>query len=166
MVESKSKASRTRKLTARLRKKFDASLVQVEQAELVRRLNETDLAYLFKHNLIQETAYSSLLLHDRKELHRAVARALEDTYPERLDELASLLAQHYTIAEDKVKALEYETRAGDVAVRVYATAEAVGHYRRGLALAFEQSNASRRPAAELAHLYLGARSRAGIGQSL
>lgn len=153
MVESKRKASRAHKLTPRLRKKFDASLVQVEQAELVRRLNETDLAYLFKHNLIQETAYSSLLLHDRRKLHRAVARALEDAYPERLDELASLLAQHYTIAEDKAKALEYETRAGDVAVRVYATAEAVGHYRRGLALAFAQSDSFGRPAAGLAHIY-------------
>lgn len=122
---------------------LEAQLSQLEDSQLIRRSIETEssagpgagLAYLFKHTLTQETAYESLLLKKRREVHSHVARAYERFYSDRLDEFAALLAQHYGAAGDDAKTLEYEIRAGDVAARKYANAEAVAHYSRGLEIA-------------------------------
>ncbi len=115
---------------------LDAQLVQLENAQLVRRLVEEDpssgsgqgLAYLFKHALTQEAAYQSLLLKARREIHRQVAEAYEQLYPNQLDEYAALLTQHYAEAGDDAKMLDYATRAGDVAARHFANAEARLYY--------------------------------------
>ncbi len=109
-----------------------AQLEQLENAQLVRRLPEEDLAYLFKHALTQESAYGSLLLKKRREIHCRVAEAYEQLYPERLDDLASLLAYHYAEAGDDAKTVEYAIRAGDYASRVYAWVEARSHYAHAL----------------------------------
>ena len=73
---------------------LDAQLTQLEQAEIVRRANEPDLAYLFKHAMTQETAYASLLNKARRDIHVQVAQAIEMQYADRLDEYAALLAQN------------------------------------------------------------------------
>jgi hypothetical protein len=119
------------------------SLTRLETAELVRRLNDPDIAYLFKHALVQDTAYGSLLRNERKRLHRAVATALEQEYAGRLDEYAARLAQHYEAAGDAAKTLEYAVRAGDVAARIYASAEAVVYYSQALELATEGESLKR-----------------------
>src|SRR6476646_10645116 len=108
-------------------------LEKLEGSDLVRRLSEQELAYLFKHALVQDTAYASLLKHDRKELHRFVAESLEHAYPERLDENAGLLAYHYTQCGNDVKIFEYATRAANVAAKVFAHAEARAYYSQALA---------------------------------
>lgn len=108
------------------------NLAQLEAAELVREENEPDAAYRFKHALVQDTAYASLLRHDRKELHRSVGSALEQLYAEQLDKYAAVLAQHYAEAGDNSKTIEYATRAGDAAARLYANAEAIAHYTQAL----------------------------------
>lgn len=108
------------------------ALAESEQAELIRRLIEADLAFAFKHALVQETVYSSLMKHDRKRLHRVVAQELENAYPTALDENAARLAQHYAEAGEDAKTAEYATRAGDVAMRVYAHPEARIHYALAL----------------------------------
>jgi tetratricopeptide (TPR) repeat protein len=110
------------------RVELDASLSQIEQAELIRALLESEPAYLFKHALVQDTAYGSLMKQARKRLHRVVGETIERVYSARLDEYAALLARHFAEAGDDVKTLEYATRAGDAAVRVYAPAEARVHY--------------------------------------
>ncbi|MGB8647725.1 MAG: hypothetical protein WCF84_21000 [Anaerolineae bacterium] len=126
-------------------------LVQLENAQLVRRLQEQDLAYIFKHALTQETSYQSLLVKKRREIHRRVAEAYEQVYAGSLDEYAALLAQHYAEAGDDAKTLEYARRAGDVSARIYANTEAVAHYT----LAIEVARRNARPDAQLlAHLYL------------
>jgi predicted ATPase len=109
-----------------------AQLAQLENAQLVRRLNEEELAYLFKHALTQESAYESLLRKKRREIHLRVVQAYEQLYPDRLDEYAALLAQHYTEAGDDEKATTYLIRAGDQAARVYAHSEARVHYALAL----------------------------------
>ena len=101
----------------------------------MRRLSEAELAYLFKHTLTQETAYESLLLKKRREIHLRVAESYEHFYSDRLDELAPLLAQHYSEGGDDGKTLEYEARAGDVAARRYANAEAFVAYSHALEIA-------------------------------
>jgi hypothetical protein len=91
-----------------------------------------ELEYLFRHALIQDAAYESLLKADRKHLHRRVAETLEQLYPAQREELAAVLAQHFAGADDDARALVYFTLAGDVAARIYANAEAVMHYSRAL----------------------------------
>jgi tetratricopeptide (TPR) repeat protein len=107
-----------------------------------------EVEYLFRHALIQDAAYTSLLRTDRRRLHLAVAEILEQFYPEQLDDLAPVLGQHFDEAGDQ-RALTYLTRAGDVAARRYALDEALLHYRRALALAITQQT----PSAQLASLY-------------
>ena len=88
---------------------------------------------MFKHALVQDTAYASLLKHDRKELHRFVAESLEQAYPERLDENAGLLAYHYAQCGDDAKLFEYAARAASVAANVFAHAEARAFLAQALA---------------------------------
>jgi tetratricopeptide (TPR) repeat protein len=93
---------------------------------------EPDLEYLFRHALVQDAAYDSLLRQDRRKLHLIVARIIERTYPERCAELAASLAYHYDAAGDQPKALHYFTVAADRAFERYAHPEAEGHYRAAI----------------------------------
>ncbi|HMA37626.1 MAG TPA: hypothetical protein VKY74_24445 [Chloroflexia bacterium] len=96
---------------------------------------QPDLEYLFRHALVQDAAYASLLKADRKWLHRVVGETLERLYPDRLDELAPLLARHFQGAGAPDQARYYFTRAADGALSHYANAEAERYYRAALALA-------------------------------
>ncbi len=107
-------------------------LEQLENAELVRRAPDEDLSYLFKHALTQDTAYESLLLRKRREIHREVAQAYAQLHSDRLDEFAALLAHHFAEAGDEEKTAEYAIRAGDVAARVFGYPEARGFYAQAL----------------------------------
>ena len=89
-------------------------------------------AYVFKHAVIQDVAYKSLLLQRRKELHRVVGHAIEELYADRLAEHYGELAHHFGQGEQWAKALEYAERAGDQAVHAFANSEAKGHYARAL----------------------------------
>jgi len=84
--------------------------------------------YVFKHAVIQDVAYSSLLVQSRKDLHRAVGEAIEELYRDRLTEHFAELAHHFTRGEDWSKALRYSTLAGDQAAQVFANVEAKKHY--------------------------------------
>ncbi|MGH2606997.1 MAG: hypothetical protein ACRDG5_10440, partial [Anaerolineales bacterium] len=109
-------------------KLIEPHLQHLERTQLVRRLSEPDLAYAFKHVLVQEVVYESLLRHDRKKLHRAVGLALEGMFANRQDEIAPMLAQHFLEGDEPARAFEYFTRAGDSAARVFAHDEAIMHY--------------------------------------
>jgi predicted ATPase len=78
----------------------DRSLTQLEHAELIRlRERLPELEYIFKHALVQEAAYGSILVERRRAIHRSVAEATERLFADRLDEFTSLLAYHYALAE-------------------------------------------------------------------
>jgi class 3 adenylate cyclase/tetratricopeptide (TPR) repeat protein len=89
-------------------------------------------AYVFKHAVIQDVAYQSLLVQRRKELHRAVGYAIEELYPDRLADHYEELAHHFAQGEAWQKALEYSRLAGDRAAHAFANAEASRHYTRAL----------------------------------
>ncbi|HEY3345966.1 MAG TPA: hypothetical protein VGJ97_13615 [Anaerolineaceae bacterium] len=95
---------------------------------------DPELEYAFSHPLLQEAAYASLTHADRRGLHEAVGTALEALYPDRLDELAPRLADHFFYAGDTVRAVQYSIQAGRAAQGVYANTEAALHYRRALNL--------------------------------
>ncbi|HVH50531.1 MAG TPA: ABC transporter substrate-binding protein, partial [Gaiellaceae bacterium] len=85
--------------------------------------------YRFKHALIQEAAYRTLLGPQRSQLHRRAATWLEERYAGHDDEVLGLLAHHWHAAENDDKAVAYLLRAGDKARQEYALDEAIGHYR-------------------------------------
>jgi tetratricopeptide (TPR) repeat protein len=95
---------------------------------------EPEIEYLFRHALVQDAAYASLLKADRRTLHRAVGEALERLYPDRLDELSGLLAHHFALADNRDKAVAYSRRAAREAESKYAYEEAIRHLRTALDL--------------------------------
>lgn len=105
----------------------NAGLIQLAQAE-------PELEYLFRHALLQETIYHSLLKSDRRALHRMVAQALEAHYAQRLEEAYGLLAYHYQRAEVANKAIEYLLKAAEQAAGRFANEDALRYYSDALAL--------------------------------
>src|SRR5260370_8380470 len=85
-------------------------------------------AYVFKHAVIQDVAYSSLLLQRRKEVHRAVGAAIEELYRDRLAEHYAELAYHFNRGEDWSKALQYSTMSGDQFTHSFANPQPTAHY--------------------------------------
>jgi class 3 adenylate cyclase len=90
--------------------------------------------YLFKHALIQEAAYQSLLKSTRQQYHQRIAQVLEERFPALVDTQPELLAQHYTEAGQSARAIVYWQRAGERAMQRSANLEAISHLRRGLAV--------------------------------
>ena len=89
-------------------------------------------AYVFKHAVIQDVAYSSLLLQRRKELHGAVGAAIEELFRDRLAEHYAELAYHFGRGEDWSRAMQYSRLAGDQCSHSFANAEAIEHYARAI----------------------------------
>jgi len=110
-------------------------LTHLESVGLI-RLAKThpELEFMFRHALVQEAAYNSLLFEHRKTLHRQVGEIIEQEYPEQLDELAATLAHHFTQAGEVEKAIDYLLRAGDSAKGLYANEEAIKHFQEALTL--------------------------------
>lgn len=114
---------------------IDMRLSYLKDVQLIRdRTRMDELEYLFKHALAQETAYGSLLIQRRKELHGRVALAIETIFRERLHEFYGMLAWHYSQAEDMEKAEEYMMKAGDEAMKASASSEALNYYKDALSI--------------------------------
>jgi predicted ATPase len=90
--------------------------------------------YLFKHALIQDAAYQSLLKSTRQQYHLQIAQALEDRFPETREIQPELLAHHYTEAGLIAQAIPYWQQAGQRAIGRSAHVEAIAHLTRGLEL--------------------------------
>lgn len=89
-----------------------------------------ELEYFFRHVLVQDAAYDSLLKQERRRLHLAVADALEQLYPERRAELAAMLAYHLDAAGEAIRALPLLVQAADLALSRYANQEATNFFDR------------------------------------
>jgi predicted ATPase len=88
--------------------------------------------YLFKHALIQEAAYQSLLRSTRQQYHQRIAQALEARFPALCETQPELLAHHYTEASVLAQAIPYWQRAGQRALDRSAYIEAINHLSKGL----------------------------------
>lgn len=93
-----------------------------------------DVIYTFKHALVQEAAYGSLLKSRRRELHRAVSIALNEKFPDVAKQRPELVAHHLTEAGDTEKAIEAWQTAGDFAHARAALAEAHHHFNKAISL--------------------------------
>ena len=105
--------------------------------------------YRFRHALIQDAAYQSLLRSTRREHHGRIARVLEKEMPEVAQAQPEWLAHHYTEAGEAAQAIHYWLRAGESAYEHSAFVESVGHLRQGLALLEALPDAPGRIRAEL-----------------
>ena len=110
-------------------------LTALVQAELLYQRGLPPQAhYVFKHALIQDATYQSLLKSTRQQYHQQIAGVLEERFPETKETQPELLAHHYTEAGLVVQAIPYWQRAGQRAVERSANIEAIGHLTKGLEL--------------------------------
>src|SRR5215212_480063 len=119
-----------RQLTS-LNGEFDAQIQYLKEVSLVEPFREE---YAFRHVLIQEATYDSILIKKRAELHRRIAETLAELHANRLEEFAPLIAYHFYSAQD-ARSLQYDLMAGEKAARLYANAEAATHLGRALEVA-------------------------------
>jgi tetratricopeptide (TPR) repeat protein len=122
--------------------------------------------YTFKHALIQETAYQSLLKRKRQHLHARIAHVLEERFPERVASEPEVIARHYDQAGLAAEASAHYQRTGERATRRAANEEAIGHLRRALALVEMLTASPERDQRELAlQMAIGAPLVSARGQS-
>ena len=105
--------------------------------------------YRFKHALIQDAAYQSLLRSTRQQYHQRIAQALEAQFPETVAIQPELVAHHYTEAGCYAQAVGYWQQAGQRALQRSANVEAIAHLRQGIALLTTLPDTPARVQAEL-----------------
>src|SRR6185369_3955854 len=125
-------------------------LRQLVEAELLyQRGLPPQATYLFKHALIQDTAYQALLKSTRQQYHHQIAQVLEARFPETIESQPELVAHHYTEAGLIAQALPYWQQAGGRASQRSAYVEAVAHFTKGLELLKTLPDAPERAQQEL-----------------
>ncbi|MGE0682841.1 MAG: adenylate/guanylate cyclase domain-containing protein, partial [Candidatus Binatia bacterium] len=125
-------------------------LQQLVKAELLyQRGLPPQAAYLFKHALIQDAAYQSLLKNTRRHYHQQIAQMLQKRFPDVQETQPELVAHHYTEAGLIVQAIPYWLQAGQRATQHSAPAEAISHLTRGLELLKTLPDTSERAQQEL-----------------
>jgi class 3 adenylate cyclase/predicted ATPase len=129
---------------------LDHALNRLISSELIVRRGATPNArYSFKHVLVQDVAYESLLKSKRQHLHARIAKALEERFPEMAATEPELLAQHYAGAGLTEQAIDYYQKAGERAGQRSANAEAIEHFTKGLELLNTLPDTGERPRREL-----------------
>ena len=130
---------------------LNSALAQLMAGDLIHVRGEPpDSSYLFKHALIQDAAYGSLLRSKRQRLHGDIADALSAQFPQIVETQPELMAHHLEQAGRPKQAIDYLRRAGLLAIERSAHAEAIGHLMRALELLEPVTDvAQRRTALEL-----------------
>ncbi len=115
--------------------RLEGILQQLEKSELVfRRGIPPEATYTFKHALVQDTAYQTLLKSRRQQLHAVIASELEAQFREIAEAEPETLAHHYSAAGNAEQAIPYWLKAGQQALKRSANREAVAHLGAGLEL--------------------------------
>ena len=114
--------------------KLDVHIQTLKEVNLIEPLQSE---FAFRHALIQEAAYESVLIKNRVKLHRRIGEILEELHTDRIDEFAPFLAYHFYSAQDE-RSLKYDLLAGEKAARLYANPEAAAHFSRALDAAKRQ----------------------------
>jgi class 3 adenylate cyclase/tetratricopeptide (TPR) repeat protein len=112
---------------------LDYALAQLVNAELIfRRGTPPDAEYIFKHALVQDTAYGTLLRGRRQQIHSRIAATIEERFPEIVVAQPAMLARHCTEAGLVERAVAYWLKAGRQALARSAAIEAAAQLRKGL----------------------------------
>ncbi|UWU70852.1 adenylate/guanylate cyclase domain-containing protein [Bradyrhizobium sp. NC92] len=144
-----------------------AALGQLEEAELLlRRGTPPDANYSFKHALVQEAAYESLLRSKRQVLHTRIGDVLREKFPVVAETEPEVLAHHFTEAGLSEIALEWWRKAGQQALKRSAYSEAIAHLGKAIAIADQLPDEPRRMMSRL-HLQIayGRALRGSLGHS-
>jgi predicted ATPase len=127
-----------------------AGLGQLESAGFLHRQgDESAASYTFKHALIQQAAYQSLLKATRRTRHAHIARVLEGQFPARVISEPEVVAWHCEQGTLHEEAIGYYERAGEEAGLRSANSEAIGHLRRGVELTTQLTSGADRDELEL-----------------
>ena len=130
---------------------LDNTLAELVRSELVfRRGKPPEARYTFKHALVQDAAYQSLLKRTRRQYHDRIAGSLEHDFPEICDAQPELVAHHYGQAGKPEVAVTWWLEAGRRALAQSANAEAIHHLRAGLEALAELPDSEQRRRDELA----------------
>ncbi len=114
---------------------LDTSLeILVSSGLATRRGSPPDATYVFRHALVQDAAYESLLRSRRSELHARIAEVLENDFVDRVSKAPEWLAHHHTQAGHLAQAIPLWRKAGTLAVGRVALKEAVAHFQKALTL--------------------------------
>jgi class 3 adenylate cyclase/tetratricopeptide (TPR) repeat protein len=113
------------------------------------RASSDGLRYEFRHALIRDAAYASLLTPRRTRLHRRVARVLEEQFPERAARSPEVLGHHLALGQEPLRAAHCFEQAGRRAAGSAALAEAAAHYRRGIELLRDVAPSDERDSEEM-----------------
>jgi tetratricopeptide (TPR) repeat protein len=134
-----------------------AALNKLLEAELLVPVEPAALdGFMFRHALIQDAAYGTLLRNERRGLHARIAQALEAQFPERAAAEPEVVADHFARADLAESATRYWLRAGLAAGRRWALVEAQRHLAEGLKLAASVKEGREREHLELQlHMALG-----------
>jgi class 3 adenylate cyclase/tetratricopeptide (TPR) repeat protein len=136
----------------------------VEAGLIFRRGTPPDASYLFKHALVQDAAYGSLLKSRRQQLHQRIAQVLEANFPHAADAEPEVLARHYAEAGLVEQAIDKWEAAGHKAMARSAQIEAAAHLREAVRLVRSLAETGERRARELALLLpLGQAAFASVG---
>ena len=115
--------------------KLKSHLLNLQELEFIyEKTFFSELEFIFKHALIQEVAYNSLLLNRRKDIHKRIGTAIEGLYPDHLGDHAPMLALHFTRGGESEKGYQYHHLAGDRAAASYANREAMEHFHEAWGL--------------------------------
>lgn len=116
-----------------------SALGLLEQADIVGRVDVWPNArFAFRHALLRDAIYDSLLKSKRQHIHADIAAALEAGFPEVAESQPEILAYHYQEATNHDRAIAYWFTAGQRAVAQYANAEAIANFRKALQLLIAQ----------------------------
>lgn len=144
-------------------------VVDMDEKDVTRGLNELvgaelftrqgmgrDAVYMFRHALVQEVAYGSLLKSELKALHSKIARVLKNYFPELNESEPELLARHYVQAEMPGEAIAYLVEAGVRALTRSALVEAINHFSQAIELVTQQPHDADRDREDVRlRVYLG-----------
>jgi class 3 adenylate cyclase/tetratricopeptide (TPR) repeat protein len=124
--------------SGRSSKPIDAILKSLREKELIFRKEDSTIQdaqeFTFKHDVLREVTYDTVLVKERKQYHALVAEWLIDKSQERLGEYYGLVGEHLEMAGRNEEAAAYYARAGNQALSNYANVEAQGYYQRALNL--------------------------------
>ncbi len=114
---------------------LEEQLASIVSTDLVRRRRAgRQTSYVFKHWLVRDVAYESLLRSDRQRYHERIAETLIRDFPEQAHAQPEVVAHHLVAAGQPVRAIDYLQRAGEAAARRSANLEAIAHFRRAVDL--------------------------------
>lgn len=130
---------------------LDRSLQRLVESGIVYRHGAVPprAGYVFKHTLVQDAAYESLLRSERQQLHARVASVLEERYPERTEVEPEILAHHYSRAKLPDKAVSYWILASQRALDRSANPEVIAYVDKGLGMIPDIDDSTTRQRQEL-----------------